>query len=559
MIREMIAAECRRERFRLASAGAAAALVGASSVALLGLSGWFITASAFASATAYAFNTLLPAATIRLLAIARTGARYAERLQGHDGVLRAFARVRPALFTRMAAGDPARALALRNGDAVARFVDDVSELEQSTVLEHTSAWTAGAATVVGLVLLCLAGGGMVAASVALLLAIMRVVASGLERRACRSGRGLPAARGRLREAIGLLCQATAEIRVYELAGWMYARITHRSAEMMAAQKHMAGCTARLGVLQAVVSGVAGVLALVLVLDAGATRHAGPRHMVEMAVLCALAAGMTVEAAGGGLRGRERRAAAFEAAARLEQMAASDTPPPAARPAASPARQPSLDWLDGTAPASVGTIIGLIGPSGCGKTTLLEQMVALRRAPPGRLAVGGCDLHDLGAADARACFAYSPQDAAILVGTVRDNLRLGLPSATDEQMWEALRDAALDACIRSAPAGLDTWLGTTVALSGGEMRRLALARAYLRDAPWLLLDEPTENLDAATEAEIIRRLRTRLARTGQGALIVSHRPAWLAICDVVRHVGRADGAGLDVLPNGERPAIPTSGS
>jgi ATP-binding cassette subfamily C protein CydC len=98
------------------------------------------------------------------------------------------------------------------------------------------------------------------------------------------------------------------------------------------------------------------------------------------------------------------------------------------------------------------------------------------------------------------------------------------------MWEALRDAALDERIRAAPAGLNAWLGDNgERLSGGERRRLSLARAFLRPAPWLLLDEPTEGLDAATEAVVLDRLAARLDRTGQGVVLVSHRPAPLAIC------------------------------
>jgi len=91
---------------------------------------------------------------------------------------------------------------------------------------------------------------------------------------------------------------------------------------------------------------------------------------------------------------------------------------------------------------------------------------------------------------------------------------------------------LDARVRRLPRGLQTWIGDGgEVLSGGERRRLSLARAYLRPAPWLLLDEPTEGLDAATEARLLEALDRRLRRTGQGAVIVSHRPAPLVLCPV----------------------------
>jgi ATP-binding cassette subfamily C protein CydC len=162
----------------------------------------------------------------------------------------------------------------------------------------------------------------------------------------------------------------------------------------------------------------------------------------------------------------------------------------------------------------GERLAVVGPSGCGKTSAIEALLGLRGQ----------------AALPRSTFAWLPQDAGLVAGTVRDNLRLAAPKATDAQLWEALEAAVLADRIRAAPRGLDAYLGDDgERLSGGERRRLALARAYLRDAPWLLLDEPTEGLDAATEMMVVERLRERLDRTGQGLVLVSHRAAPAAIC------------------------------
>jgi ATP-binding cassette subfamily C protein CydC len=217
--------------------------------------------------------------------------------------------------------------------------------------------------------------------------------------------------------------------------------------------------------------------------------------------------------------------------------------PAAAGAAVLPERPELELAWPSAHLPAGVVAGITGPSGSGKTTILERLVGLRRIAKARITVGGVDILALNPETLRACFAYAPQDAALLAGSVRENLRISCGAEADEaSLWVALRDAALDERVRALPDGVDTWIGENgAALSGGERRRLGLARAYLRPAPWLLLDEPTAGLDRATEALVVARLQTRLVRTGQGALIVSHRPAPLAICTTVLHIGEAKDA------------------
>ena len=155
---------------------------------------------------------------------------------------------------------------------------------------------------------------------------------------------------------------------------------------------------------------------------------------------------------------------------------------------------------------------------------------LRPTLKGEALVGGHDLDSLGPDAARALFSYAPQQASLLSGTVRANLLLAHPSASDDEMWAALDCADLADLFRGLPKGLDTRLGENGArLSGGERRRLGLARAYLRPAPWLVLDEPTEGLDAMTEARVLVRLEQHLYRSGQGLILISHRPAPLELC------------------------------
>ncbi|EZP49367.1 ABC transporter family protein [Sphingomonas sp. RIT328] len=131
--------------------------------------------------------------------------------------------------------------------------------------------------------------------------------------------------------------------------------------------------------------------------------------------------------------------------------------------------------------------------------------------------------------------------------MRDNLLLADPSASDAALWQALDDAYLTGVVRRLPDGLDTWIGEDgERLSGGERRRLSLARAYLAPTPWLILDEPTEALDALAEQAVVGRLAARLDRSGQGLIVVTHRPAADRLCRTRYAIdprGRACGAAV----------------
>ncbi len=512
----MLAAERRRQRARLGLAGLCAATVAAASVLLLALSGWFITAAALAGGAAAAFNYLLPSAAIRLLAILRTGCRYGERINSHDAALRALARLRPALFAALAAAPPALALALPTGEAVARVTQDVDEMEAGFV-RRPALSAALAAAAAGAAVLWPAG---LAALAGVLLVLAALVFGAGRRAAALAARGGAAAEanGALKQEVAMLLAAAAELRAYGLEDWAAGRVAGRSAALVAAQHRAASGAAWFELAQAGAGGVAAMLALGLA--AAAT--------LPVAALAALGALMTIDGTLPWLRGQQRGGQLAAAARRLDAMLG-DAPPPASTPLPPPADVSILLVRRGVR-LQAGEIVGIAGPSGSGKTTLLETLIALRPARRGAIRLGDSDLADLTAARLRPCFSLAPQSAALLAGTVRDTLRLALPAATEADLWAALHGAALDQRVAALPEGLDTWIGEAGAgLSGGERRRLSLARALLRPAPWLLLDEPTEGLDAATEAELVRRLGRLLAARRQGALIASHRAAPLALC------------------------------
>ena len=189
--------------------------------------------------------------------------------------------------------------------------------------------------------------------------------------------------------------------------------------------------------------------------------------------------------------------------------------------------PALDHL--TATVHRGEIVALRGPSGAGKSTALAVLMGYVAPSSGTVTVDDTPLHDLDPDAWLGHIAWVPQRPYLIAGTVADNIRLGAPGATDEAVREAAASAGAADFIAGLPSGLDTVLADQGdGLSAGQRQRVALARAFLRDAPLVLLDEPTANLDPATEASIIDTLR-RLA-IGRTVIVAAHRPALVSFAD-----------------------------
>jgi ATP-binding cassette subfamily C protein CydC len=236
----------------------------------------------------------------------------------------------------------------------------------------------------------------------------------------------------------------------------------------------------------------------------------------------------MDGAAGLLRAFERQGACDAAVQRLDEVA--PTPTGLDQLSSLPAGGPAFHLPSGDINLASGARVALVGPSGCGKTQIVERLLALRPDPDHTVRFGGEPVERLSPLHLRAQFAYAPQDAMALSGTVRDNLLLGRADATEADLWQVLHLAVLDQRVTALPKGLDTWVGEAgEALSGGERKRLSVARALLRTAAWLVLDEPSEGLDATTEALLLERLRARLDATGQGLILVSHRLPPLALC------------------------------
>ena len=184
----------------------------------------------------------------------------------------------------------------------------------------------------------------------------------------------------------------------------------------------------------------------------------------------------------------------------------------------------------------GEAVCVMGRSGLGKTTLARIVMGLEKPDAGAVQVSGRDVSDIDTADLRALEAYVTQDTHLFRDSIRENLRIAKPDATDAEIEEACRKASVHEFIRTLPQGYDTPVGELGdALSGGERQRIGLARAFLHDAPFLLLDEPTSNLDSLNEAVVLRSVAAE--RSGRTVLLVSHRASTMRIADRVLSVER----------------------
>lgn len=498
-----------RSTRRLLSWATLSAIVAvASAVGLLALSGWFLSAAAMAGAAgpaaALGFNYLIPSATIRLLAILRTVSRYGERLFAHRAALEGMAGLRANLFGRLAAQDSRTAPNLSGGDASARLIGDIDALEELIIRRPTRP-AALVAALVGVGLASLAGWGAGLVLLGALVLLPRLVGRVARRLTREPAHEAAEALGTLRIRYVDYAAARAEIAAYGLADRVTTALDDATARLDQARARLHRAEGLIAALIAAYT--AGTVAAVLfAADAPAPRVA----------LALLAAAGSIEAMTGLARSAFRAASVDAGLRRIAALAALREDRQVTDDAI------STGVLDlGALRLEAGELVAVTGRSGSGKTLLLEALAGMRAvemaSPLPDAAPGLC--------------ALSPQDAAMVAGSIADNLRLARAGVDETAMWEALHVTCLDERIRAMPAGLETRLGEGVGqLSGGERKRLSLARALLAGRPWLLLDEPTEGLDAVTEAQLVEHLRDWLDRTGAGLLLVSHRPAPLALAE-----------------------------
>lgn len=177
-------------------------------------------------------------------------------------------------------------------------------------------------------------------------------------------------------------------------------------------------------------------------------------------------------------------------------------------------------------------ISIVGENGSGKSTILKLIAGMYRVQSGMLSIDGTDVRQFNAIDLRRLIAYVPQKPSLFKGTIAQNLRLTNPLATNEEIIEAAKEAGILEAIEGLPDGFNTVVGesNSAKLSASLVHGICLARAYIRNAPILLLDEPAESLDMISDRKLIKQLTERKGK--QTIIMVSHRPSHIALADRV---------------------------
>ncbi|MHA7773108.1 thiol reductant ABC exporter subunit CydC [Roseibium sp. M-1] len=523
--------------------GLAVALVpSVAGLLLLGVAGWFITAAAVAGTTGVFLNIFAPSALIRAFAILRTAGRYGERVVTHDATFRFLTGFRNRLFSAMAArGGVGR----RSGLLLNRLTLDISALD-AIYLRLVVPLAVAVAVAVGALLLwsslstalLIAGAAFLALWAGLALHVLFRCDKAT---AIRSDAALDAMRLRATD----LAAGRRDLAIYGGREAVAASVLEADRRLALSEEIEDRRAQRLSALAAFAGQAFLAIALLVCADASLTGTLSP----------ALAIGLLLVVMGlpeifaMTLPGFAKLPRTMLACRRILALGAADTTAAPGADGEAVRRQskgPILSFskvvfrYPGAERDVVenlsfdvrhGEVVALSGRSGCGKSTVAALAARLRRPAAGCIRLEGEDLGRFGEVELRAKITVIGQWAYLFNDTVAENLRIANPEASDEQLWQALQQAALSGRIAEGREGLNAVLGERgLGLSGGEQRRLALARAFLTAPDLFILDEMTEGLDASTAADVLDRF---FAFKGKASvLMIAHRQQELVRADRV---------------------------
>ena len=510
--------------------------------ALLSLAAWFLACMALAGISGVPFNYYLPSAGIRALAIVRTLGRYAERLFSHEATFRLLTTLRVWFFSRLEPLAPAGLKGMHSGDVFSRIKSDIDNLDEfylRFILPMISAFFVLAAVFVFVL--------RYSPAIALYMTLLWTAA----------GIVLPLAILRLGFPWGARQVASfAEMRTIAvdlIRGMEELIVFGRSRDLLVAlereNKNQAAVQARLSRLEAFSE--AGMVFCIGLSLWGVLKLAIP--LVENGALSGENLPMLTVLALLSFEGVQPLPSAFKAWGRIRASAGRLFSIIDQRPAV---REPGQnlpdpgDWgitfkhvyftypererpihEDLSFEVKSGEKLGIIGPTGSGKTSIIGLLMRFYECGAGDILLGGQPIAGYASEKLRSWIGVIAQDTYLFNASIRENLALAAPEAQDDALYAALKTARLDEFVRSLPRKLETQVGQAgMKLSGGQARRLAIARTILKKAPVLILDEPTEGLDPETETALWKTLETVMA--GKTVILITHREAGLAYMDRV---------------------------
>jgi ATP-binding cassette, subfamily C, bacterial CydC len=507
----------------------------AAAVGLLSLSGWFLSAAAFAgltSATAQTFNFFYPSVGVRLFAFTRIISRYGERIITHDTTFRILKTLRVWFYESIEPLAPACLSRYQSGEILNRLVSDIDALDNLYIRILSPVVSAFLIVIFLGVFLSMFDAVLSAAACGILIIAIVVVPWAASVSSMGIGQNLAKISGILRTHMIEGIQGLTDLIVFGAMEKHLERLSSYHRQMISLQQQMSHIR---GLSNASISLLSGS-AVWIVLFIGVSLVDSGKLPGEFLACLALAVWAAFEAAVPLAHAFQHLGRTREAAERIHEITSI---PPAVLFTEKSKGDPetyNIDFenirfhyhpedppvFDGfNFKISHGRRTALVGETGCGKSTLVHLLTRTWDPTRGRICIGDLDLKDLTQDELRKTITIISQQAHIFNGTLADNLQIARPNAGESDMLHALETVRLADFVYSLPQGLNTWVGESGhCLSGGQARRLALARAVLHDAPVWVLDEPTEGLDKITEMEVIQSLME--CAKNRTVLIITHR-------------------------------------
>ena len=501
----------------------------AGNVGLLATAAYVISAAVLVS---FLGTLAIPIYLVRLFGVFRAGARYAERMVSHNLTFKLLASLRTWFYTRLEPLAPARLLRYRSGDLLSRIVKDVEELENIYLRIVSPVAVASIVSLLTFFLFYAFDPSLAFVALSFLVATGTGVPLLVRRLARGLGRRQLGLRAELNARIVDDIQGAQDLLAFGREDDRQREISSLNRELGRAQGRMAFITGLQDTLSDLMMNLAMLAILVLAIPLVA---AGEIRGVFLAFLALVILGSfeAVQPLGTAFQFLERSVGAGERLFEIvdAEPEVKDPPEPLPPPTdcALEFDRVTFHYEAGGPPIledvnfvlEPGKRVAVVGPSGAGKSTLVNLILRFWDPSSGHIKLGGHDIRDYAQDDLRDLIGVVTQDTHVFNDTLRANLLLARPEATDADLRRVLARAQLSELVERLPKGLDSPLGEQgLKLSGGERQRLSIARTLLEDAPLLVLDEPTANLDPATERELLDAAYELMH--DHATLVITHR-------------------------------------